>query len=365
MKATPEPTRLAIIAAYHKRGSYKGAAEELGLDRNVVRTWVRKYKDSGSVAVAKKSGRPRALGHAAAKKAYELLHSNETGGAGDVAAQLVSLGTTKGEVHKTTVLRAVREHGKKIGRPLVVMRGRPMLQLSPMTIKKRLAFALANKKRCWDRVMFTDRKRFYFYYPGAKVRPFAYKVRGERWEAPGPNHPQSLNIYLGITRVGVTQIHIVAGTSNHTTTYTTKQGKGARGITAAEYRDVVSKTFLPQGQLLLGGRGANSWILQQDNDPTHRVAPTTVEKYNKAYSSSVSVLAPWPPHSPDLNIIENVWSWVDREVRAKGCKTFAEFKAAVREVVKSVPKSMLTNLYKSIPKRLAEVIRVKGGRTGY
>ena len=37
----------------------------------------------------------------------------------------------------------------------------------------------------------------------------------------------------------------------------------------------------------------------------------------------------WPPHSPDLSPIENVWGIVQREVDAMGCKGFNEFELAV------------------------------------
>jgi transposase-like protein len=361
--AVPEETRLAILAAFSKHGSYKATAKALGLSRNTVRRWVRTWKISGSMAVAKRCGRPRALAPAAAQKAMQLLLSNEFSGADHVAGALQSQGITEGRVHKATLIRAAREQGKNSGKPIICMKGMPKPALSANTIKARLAFATANKKRSWDNIMFTDRKRFTFYYPGAKVRPQAWMVKGEKWEAPTSSRPQSLNIYMGITKHGVTNIHIVAGTTNTPSPYKTKTGKQAKNITAQEYRDVLKKTFLPGGQQLLGGRGHTSWVLQQDGDPTHRVAPTVVAEYNRAYSSCVSVLAPWPPHSPDLNIIENVWAWMESRVRLRGCTTFKEFTRAVREEARAVPKRMLTNLYKSMPMRMAEVIRKKGGKT--
>jgi DNA-binding MurR/RpiR family transcriptional regulator len=56
---------------------------------------------------------------------------------------------------------------------------------------------------------------------------------------------------------------------------------------------------------------------------------------------------------------------VEGKVRARGCETFREFKAAVKEELASVPQRVVTSLYQSIPKRLAIVIRKKGGKTGY
>ena len=53
------------------------------------------------------------------------------------------------------------------------------------------------------------------------------------------------------------------------------------------------------------------------------------------------------------------------EKNRKGCRTFAEFEVEVQNVYKSVPRTMLDNLWKSIPVRLREGIRMDGKRVKY
>ena len=46
---------------------------------------------------------------------------------------------------------------------------------------------------------------------GAQVR------RGSTRQAATVNHPQCVNVYAGITKYGVTKLHVVAGSSKHKT----------------------------------------------------------------------------------------------------------------------------------------------------
>lgn len=194
MKATPEPTRLAVLREYEKHGTFQGAAAALGNHRHTAKKWIQRFDNTGSMAVAKKTGRKRALGTSASEKAYQLLLSNELSGSNHVAHELNKQGITAAKVHRTTVVRAAREVARGKGTTNRALRGRPCKQLSRVTMQKRLAFAKANKNRDWARVLFTDRKKFLFCYPGVKVVPVTWVEEGGEggsWAQP-PNGSQCL-----------------------------------------------------------------------------------------------------------------------------------------------------------------------------
>ncbi|KAF8642965.1 hypothetical protein AX16_009295 [Volvariella volvacea WC 439] len=51
---------------------------------------------------------------------------------------------------------------------------------------------------------------------------------------------------------------------------------------------------------------------QQDNDPKH----TSGHAQDFFNAQGLDVLS-WPPNSPDMNIIEHVWDYLDRRVRTR------------------------------------------------
>jgi hypothetical protein len=90
-----------------------------------------------------------------------------------------------------------------------------------------------------------------------------------------------------------------------------------------------------------------------------------VQAYNTAHGSSITVLPNWPPSSPDLNPIENVWAIVQARVNRRGPETFEDFKAAVIQELKGLSQQTISKLYASMKGRIHAVLSRGGNRTGY
>lgn len=362
---TPKKVRWMIVTTWERCNSVSQTAKMTEVSKKVASKWISRYRTTGDVVDKAKTGRPGAMSTEAKKRAYHLLLAGEHPGALGVARQLQREKLTPTIVSGSTVIRGARKYGKEIGKPIRCLRGKPAKRLTHDTKAKRLAFAHENKRTNWSRVMFTDRKKFNFSYPGAKVKPVEWVVEGRHREASAVNHPLTFNLYAGITKSGVTSIHQVSGTSRSKTSYRNKKGEVAENITSEEYIDVVRQTFLPGGKRLFSTQGLGTWVLQQDNDPTHKVAASLINDWNKEHSSSIGLMPNWPPNSPDLNPIENLWGLVSSKVDAMGCKSFEDFKQAVRRELSSVSKKVLENLVDSMPKRLGAVIELEGDKTKY
>ena len=81
-------------------------------------------------------------------------------------------------------------------------------------------------------------------------------------------------------------------------------------------------------------------------------------------SKGIDVLD-WPPYSPDLNPIENLWADVKRRAEAHNPKHVAELKIALLAAWKATDPRLLNSLIASMPKR-CQLVRDKAGwMTGY
>ena len=102
------------------------------------------------------------------------------------------------------------------------------------------------------------------------------------------------------------------------------------------------------------------WWFQQDNDPKH--TSRIVQDWIKG--KGIDVLD-WPPYSPDLNPIENLWADVKRRAEAYNPKNVEELKMALHSVWKATDPRLLDSLIASMPKRCQLVRERAGWMTGY
>ncbi len=89
---------------------------------------------------------------------------------------------------------------------------------------------------------------------------------------------------------------------------------------------------------------------------------------NYLRNSGISVLD-FPPKSPDFNVIENVWAFLQRNLNRKlqrvNVATKEELLAIIEESWKEIPVSYIKKCILSMPNRLKECIKMKGRQTKY
>lgn len=156
----------------------------------------------------------------------------------------------------------------------------------------------------------------------------------------------------------------------------TKQGSGSIGIwacmsyngmgfftlfggrlNAVAYLSILEDSLLPSLDLLNNG---TEMILQQDNAPCHK-AKIVTDWLAEQHIQTME----WPPNSPDLNCIENLWSWLDKQLSKERICNVEELSIAITKHLNAVPTEIVQNLVDSMPDRITECLKAHGGSTRY
>lgn len=109
------------------------------------------------------------------------------------------------------------------------------------------------------------------------------------------------------------------------------------------------------------GCGLLSSRCVKDNDSVHN--SDDIRRYLR--SAGVKRLEPWPAHSPDLNIIENVWGFMTSRMAGLPCSGAVDLRTLVVRTWDSITDRDIEHLYASIPKRYKAVIDCNGAPTRY
>lgn len=106
----------------------------------------------------------------------------------------------------------------------------------------------------------------------------------------------------------------------------------------------------------------DEWTFQQDNAPIHKAQVTT----NFFNGRKIPVLQ-WPPLSPDLNPIENLWGILSDRVFRNGrqFETVRHLKSAIEQEWANIDMTILKSLVISMPKRMNLVLANKGKGIDY
>ncbi len=213
--------------------------------------------------------------------------------------------------------------------------------LTEISRRRRLHFCKKWSKESFQNVIFTDEKRFCF---APDARRQVWCLPSERLKKPHihcrfAHGGGGIMVWGAITINGVGPLKLLVGR-----------------VDGRKYTSVLSTVFNKFPNLRnYSNRSKCKQLWQQDNAPVH-----TCKRARKFFSQHGVCPIIWPASSPDLNVIENVWSILQRRVRLHRAQNNNELWKAVKQEWKRIDVGLIRRLYGSLPTRLEHIIKSRG-----
>jgi transposase len=127
-------------------------------------------------------------------------------------------------------------------------------------------------------------------------------------------------------------------------------------LDGAKYRDMARDVIIPHLFGLMA-RFGRPFVFVDDNAPAHNARIV-----NEVFENSGAHRIFWPPYSPDMNPIENIWAYIKHRLHAlpRRPANLAELKARIQTIWDSISVEMCRNHLRSMPRRLESLVAADG-----
>ncbi|CAK9796174.1 Transposable element Tc1 transposase [Anthophora quadrimaculata] len=329
--------RKEIVRLRNERMTFRQIAEHMGISVHACHTAIKHVEKLDTFENKIRASRPRKTTPRMDRVIRRLSEKDRHRTAVDIYSEILATSDLKIGVH--TVCCRLNEFG------LMGRVAREKSLISKKNRKERLIFAKEQIKwtrEQWGKVVFTDESKFN--RVGSDGKFYVRRRVGEEFD------PKCIKstikggggadmIWGAMTINGVGPIHRIQGIMEQHV-----------------YVNILENVLLPYTANNL----SEDWIFQADNDPKH----TSRKAKQFLQDNNVDVMK-WPAQSPDLNPIEMLWNDVGRAVSAQKPSNLNDLFDIIHKAWNDIDINRCIRLIESMPRRCAEVIKMKGKATRY
>jgi transposase len=335
--------RAQVIALRNNGLSIRKIGAQLKMNTFTVQSIFKKWNSMHTIEDLPKKGRPKKLNDRTKRLLCRMMLKGEVSS----ATELAQIARTQYDTNISPqfVRNILHEYN------IMVRRTIRKPKLTPEHKRIRLKFARAHRNwtvNDWKKVIFSDE---------SIISAYPLNTRHETWiKSTNLLDPRLLipTVQGGGSRIMVWSciskygFHDMVHLENN--------------VNSINYVEVLDQYLLP----IIGEYfGSQPCIFQQDNASIHTAH--VVQDFFE--SENIDVLQ-WPPHSPDLNIIEHTWYYLKKELQKlppAGNKEML-WDQVIRTMNIMWSEKITANindLYESMPRRIEAIIRNRGGNTKY
>lgn len=330
--------RKIIVNLHNQCKSLAEISRIVSRPRSTIQSIIDRYGLRKTLKNNARSGRPRKFNDHTGRVIIRMVKQNPKISAIKIVEHLKNNLNT--DISVSTVRSFLRNqgyHGRVARRKYFV---------SEANRKKRLLFANNNvttPMEYWNRVIFTDESKFNIFGSDGHCTVWRKKnteLNPENLRPTVKHGGGSVTVWGCMSAAGVGTLQFIDGIMNHRV-----------------YIDILKCNLLFSAEKM-GIK--DNFVFMQDNDPKHTAYNTRMWILNNtpAYLKT-------PPQSPDINPIEHLWDYLDRQIRKHEISSKEDLKNALIEEWNKIPPHVTSNLVNSMPKRIAAIINSKGYPTKY
>ena len=324
--------RKAIVFRRQRGEELKTIAKDFEIDPSTVTMIVKRFKSTNNLETKGKTGRPRKTDRHQNMNIKREFALNPRQRPREVISKLGL------NISDMTLRRRAREMGLRPRRPAK----KPYISERNMSRRLILAKKFQNYPNWfWKRVIWSDEKKFELLTP--KKRVIVYRRPGQRYK---------LKYLQPTVKHGGGSI-MLWGCMSYFGTGALVEIKGI--MDQNKYCDILNDNLQFSADLM----GLNKdYVFQQDLDPKH----TALASREFFKDNDIRVLE-WSPQSPDLNVIENLWYFLEQRVPVSDRTNKITFLRALQKTWSELPKELCRHLVESIPRRLTAIVNSRGAPT--
>ena len=298
-----------------------------------IRSITLKWNNERSVCDRVRTGRPSIVNSKTTQRIVEEAKTNPF-----VTPRIIKYNLNLSTISAKTIRRILNKND------LWPRIARVVPPFKPETIRKRLSFADGYSNWTtgqWSLVLWSDECSISL---GTYGQVWVQRPIGDafnpKYTVPREKHPPKVHMWGCMSMLGVGECYIFT-----------------ENLDAILMKNILKNHLIASAKKLFGNK---AFWFQQDNDPKH--SSRLVKDW--LFNNGIRCIE-WPPYSPDLNPIENVWASLKRRIECRSPKNVDELAKIAKEEWMATKTDLCVKLVHSMHTRIKQVQQRSGHISDY